>query len=269
MYPRLTTWPFTIPTYGVLVATAFLVGLWITSRQAKRAGLDAARVTDLAVWSLIAGMVGARLMLLAVDWRDYLANPREMISLLRSGGVFYGGLILGLPTALWLRRRYHLPLLPTVDVLAPGLAIGQAIGRLGCLAAGCCFGRHTTVSWAVIFRDVYAQRNVGTPLDTPLHPTQIYESLATLVLFLALVWLAPRKRFQGQVAWLYLCGYAVLRFVIEYFRGDLRGSVFGGLLSTSQLISIVVFIVAMAILPYLIRTQRRGREQSPAAAPPG
>jgi len=268
MYPRLFTlpaftlfgWnigPLTLHTYGVLLAVAFLAGLWVASRQARRAGLDAARVTDLGVYVLIAGLLGAKGMLLVVDWSYYSQNWREMLGIFQSGGVFYGGLLLALPVALWLIRRYGLPVWATTDVLAPGVILGQAIGRLGCLAAGCCHGRAADVPWAVTFRDIYAQRTVGTPVDVPLHPTQLYESLAALAILTVLLWVAPRKRFHGQVTASYLLLYATARFVIEFFRGDVaRGTVFGGALSTSQFIALALVLITLLGLPYLMRTQR-------------
>lgn len=269
MYPRLFTipafdllgrhiGPLTLHTYGVLLAIAFLAGLFVAGREAKRSGLEAARITDMAVFLLIGGLVGAKLMLLAVDWSYYSQNPREMFSLLQSGGVFYGGLLGALPVAWWYARRHSLPGWWTADVLAPGVILGQAIGRLGCFAAGCCHGRPATVPWAVTFRDTYAARAVGTPLDTPLHPTQLYESAMALVIFAVILWVARRKRFHGQVVLAYVLLYAVGRFVIEYFRGDASRGVVFGVLSTSQLLAIVMVIAALLMIPYLLKKQRVG-----------
>jgi phosphatidylglycerol:prolipoprotein diacylglycerol transferase len=151
----------------------------------------------------------------------------------------------------------------TADVLAPGLAVGQAVGRLGCFAAGCCFGRPTTVPWAVTFRDPYATRAVGTPLDVALHPTQLYESAAALLLFLLLLWLSKRKRFHGQIALVYLFVYAAARFVIEFYRGDpSRGTVLGGWVSTSQFVALLIALTVAVLYPYLSR--RRRLEPAPA-----
>jgi phosphatidylglycerol:prolipoprotein diacylglycerol transferase len=268
MYPRLftlptfellgkTIGPLTLHTYGFLLAVAFLAGLFVVSSQAKKARMDATRLTDMAVWLLIAGLVGAKLLLVAVDWRFYFRNTRELWSIFQSGGVFYGGLLGGIVVAAFFVWRYKLPGWATADVLAPGVVIGQAIGRLGCFAAGCCFGKPTSVPWAVTFTDVYAARQVGTPMDTPLHPTQIYESLACFLIFFFLLWLAPRKSFHGQVVLSYAVLYSSFRFAVEFFRGDPdRGSVFGGLLSTSQLIAILLVLSAALVFPYLRRTQR-------------
>jgi phosphatidylglycerol:prolipoprotein diacylglycerol transferase len=263
MHPRLLTIPglgFTLPTYGFLLAIAFLAGLWVAHRQAKRAGLPASRVTDMAVWVLIGGLVGAKLLLVALEWRYFSTNPREVVSLLQSGGVFYGGLIGGILVAWSVSRRYRLPAWPTADVLAPGVVVGQAIGRLGCFAAGCCWGKPADVPWAVRFTDLQAARTVGVPIDTPLHPSQLYESAGAFLIFLLLLWLAPRKSFHGQVTLAYVALYSALRFVLEIWRGDAdRGTWFGGTVSTSQVIALVLLLGAAVLLPRLRRTQAVAR----------
>jgi phosphatidylglycerol:prolipoprotein diacylglycerol transferase len=267
MHPRLltvpafelfgrSTGPFTLHTYGVLLAIAFLAGLWVASRQAKRAGLDANRITDMAVWVLIAGLLGAKVLLVAVDWSYFGRNPRDVLSVFQSGGVFYGGLIAGILVAWWYARRYKLPGWQTADVLAPGVVLGQAIGRLGCFSAGCCWGKPTQLPWAVTFTDVYAARQVGTPMDTALHPSQLYESLAAFLIFLFLLWLAPRKRFHGQVTLVYVALYSAARFGLEFLRGDPdRGSWLRGTVSTSQIIAVVLLLGVALILPRLRATQ--------------
>jgi phosphatidylglycerol---prolipoprotein diacylglyceryl transferase len=279
MHPRLLTIPFpevslwrfhlgptvTLPTYGVLLAIGFLVGLLVASRQAKRAGLDAGRITDMAVWVLIAGLVGAKALLVGVEWRYFARNPGDVFSVLQSGGVFYGGLLGGILTAWALMRVYRLPGWATADVLAPGVAIGQAIGRLGCFCAGCCWGKATTVPWAVTFTDVYAARQVGTPIDTPLHPSQLYESLGVLLIFLFLLWLAPRKRFNGAVTLAYVALYSTVRFVLEFWRGDAeRGTWFGHTISTSQLIAVALLLGVAVALPYVRRTQALPKAEAAA-----
>ena len=264
MFPRLFTLPtfslfghdLSIPihTYGVLLAVAFLAGLYVAARLARRDGLDAARVTDLGVYVLIAGLIGAKLMLVVVEWNDYSLNPRELLNLFQSGGVFYGGLLGAIPVAWICARRFGLDGWRTADVLAPGVILGQAIGRIGCFAAGCCHGRPADVPWAVRFTDVYASRTVDVPLDTPLHPTQLYESLANFAIFGLLLWLFPRKRFHGQVVCAYALLYAIARFAIEFWRGDAaRGFVFGGLLSTSQFIAVLLVLAVGAFWPYLVK----------------
>jgi phosphatidylglycerol:prolipoprotein diacylglycerol transferase len=276
MHPRLLTipafellgrslGPFTLHTYGVLLAIAFLAALWVASRQAKREGLDAGRITDMAVWVLIAGLLGAKLLLVTVDWRFFSRNPRELLSIFQSGGVFYGGLLAGILVAWLYARHYQLPGWRTADVLAPGVVIGQAIGRLGCFSAGCCWGKPAQVPWAVTFTDVYAARAVGTPMDTPLHPSQLYESVAAVLIFFFLLWLAPRKRFYGQVTLAYIALYSAVRFSLEFLRGDPeRGTWFGGLLSTSQVVAIALLLGVALVLPRVRRSHALGA--SPAAS---
>ncbi len=255
--------PFTLHTYGVLLAIAFLAGLWVVSRQAKRAGLDPGRATDMAVWVLIAGLVGAKLLLLGVDWRFYSRNPRELLGIFQSGGVFYGGLVAGILVAWFYARRYQLPAWATADVLAPGVVLGQAVGRLGCFSAGCCWGKPADLPWAISFTDLNAARQVGTPLDIPLHPSQLYESLAAFLIFFVLLWLAPRKSFQGQVTLAYVALYSAVRFVLEFWRGDAeRGLFFNRTLSTSQLVSIGLLIAVIVLFPLL---RRRAAQPKPAA----
>jgi phosphatidylglycerol:prolipoprotein diacylglycerol transferase len=190
-----------------------------------------------------------------------------LLSILQSGGVFYGGLIGAFPVAWWYARKHALPPWRTADVLAPAVAIGQAIGRLGCFAAGCCYGRPADVPWAVTFRDAYASRTVGTPLDVPLHPTEIYEGIACLAIFFILTRMAGRKRFDGQVTLAYVLLYAVARFVIEFYRGDaVRGTVLGGWLSTSQFIAILMAVAVALAFPFVARRNRLTPPPSPAPA---
>jgi phosphatidylglycerol:prolipoprotein diacylglycerol transferase len=265
--------PVTLHTYGVLLAVAFLAALWLVSRQARRAGMDAGRVSDLAIYVLIAGLVGAKLLLVMVEWKSYRQTGFDLVSILQSGGVFYGGLLAALPVAWLFARRHRLPGWATADVLAPGVVLGQAVGRLGCFAAGCCHGRPGQVPWTVTYHDVYASRTVGTPLDVPLHPSPVYESLACLLILGVLLWVAPRKRFHGQLVASYVLLYSVARFLIEYTRGDpSRGFVNlspGLALSTSQLIAIGLSVVTIALLPYLLKTQRVAPVTPPAPAPEG
>jgi phosphatidylglycerol:prolipoprotein diacylglycerol transferase len=268
VFPRLLTvpgfhfmgWelgPFTLHTYGVLLAVAFLTGLYVAARQARKAGLEANRVADLGVYVLIAGLLGAKLLLLVVDYSHYRAHPDDLLSIFQSGGVFYGGLLGALPVAWWYARRHNLPGWATADCLAPGVVIGQSIGRLGCFAAGCCFGRTCSAAWGVTFRDAYANRYVGTPLDVALHPTQLYEALFTLLIFFVLLRVADRKKFHGQVVVVYLVLYAVGRFVVEFYRGDAsRGTVLAGALSTSQFIALLMLLAAAAMTPYLLKRQK-------------
>src|SRR5438445_11840783 len=253
MYPRLFEFgPITVYTYGVLLAAAYLLGLKVAMVRAKHRGLDATRVLDLGVYIIISALVGAKLLLLITDFQTFRHDPRELLTLARSGGVFYGGLIVAVTVALWYIRRAGLPLWTTCDVFAPGIALGHAIGRFGCLFAGCCYGKPTTRPWGITFTDPFAAANVGTPLGVPLHPTQLYEAGAEL-LILGILLVTERKGrpYPGRTFWLYMLLYAITRFIIEFYRGDERGAV--GMFSTSQFISILLAPLAVGMLIYLSR----------------
>jgi phosphatidylglycerol:prolipoprotein diacylglycerol transferase len=252
---RIGDWP--VYSYGVLLALAYLAGLQLAVVRARRAGLDGARVMDLGIYLIIAALVGAKLMLIAVDFEYFRAQPRELLSLVRAGGVFYGGLIAAFFVALWLLRRYGLPVWTTGDLIAPGIALGHIVGRMGCLLAGCCYGRPTDAPWGITFTDPIAAANVGTPLDVALHPTQMYDAGAEAVILVFLLLFERKGRpFPGRTFWLYMLLYAISRFVVEMFRGDERGTI--AFMSTSQFVSAILVPVALFMLWRLRRRAAAG-----------
>ncbi len=244
---------FPVYTYGVLLAAAYLLGLQFALMRARTRGLDPNRVMDLGIWIIISALAGAKLLLVIVEFDKY-RSARELLGLLRSGGVFYGGLIAAVVVALWYLRRHRMPTWTVTDVFAPGIALGHVIGRMGCLFAGCCFGRPTDVPWAITFHNDYANQNVGTPLNVPLHPTQLYEAGAELLILAFLLAFEKKGRpFPGRTFWSYMLLYGISRFIIEFYRGDTRGAI--GVFSTSQFVSVI--IVPLAII-MLIVLGRRG-----------
>src|SRR5437588_2221655 len=253
MYPRLFEFgPITVYTYGVLLAAAYLLGLKLAMTRAQKRGLDHNRVLDLGIYIIISALIGAKLLLLVTDFSTFRNDPKELLTLARSGGVFYGGLILAVVVALWYIRRVGLPLWTTCDVFAPGIALGHVIGRFGCLFAGCCYGKPTTKPWGITFTDPYAASYVGTPLGVPLHPTQLYEAGAELLILIVLLVTERKGRpFAGRTFWLYMLLYAISRFIIEFYRDDPRGTV--GMFSTSQFIPILLAPLASGMLVYLAR----------------
>ena len=173
---------FPVYTYGLLLAAAYLLGLQFALMRSKTRGLDQNRVMDLGIWIIVSALVGAKLMLIVVEGEQFGWTATDLMNLFRSAGVFYGGLISAVVVALWYLWRHRMPVWTMTDVFAPGIALGHVIGRVGCLLAGCCFGRQTNVPWAITFHNEFASRNVGTPLDVPLHPTQLYEAGAELLI---------------------------------------------------------------------------------------
>jgi len=254
MFPRLIQiGSFYLPTYGVILAIAYLVGIWLLRRKARDEGLPEQKIFDFSLYVLAAAILGAKALLVIVEWRHYVENPRSLVEVLRSGGVFYGGLIAATTVGIWYMKKHRLPAWKIADMGAPSIALGEAIGRWGCFAAGCCYGKQTTVPWAVVFTDPAAQANVGTPLGIPLHPTQLYESGAELLILIVLLATERRGRpFPGRTFWLYMVLYAISRYIIEFYRGDPRGFIFG--FSTSQFISLLLAPLAIAMLIWLSRT---------------
>jgi len=246
MYPKLfSIGSFFIPTYGVLVALGFLAGLLITMRLATRAGLSADKVTNLAVYCAIAGVLGAKLFMFLFDWSYYWQNPGEIFTMgtLQAAGVFHGGFIAALVVAFFYMRKHKLAVLPTMDIFAPGVAIGQAIGRLGCFAAGCCWGRECDLPWGVHFRSDFA---APVPLDKALHPVQLYESFCNFLLFALLYKLSARPHRPGKIIGLYLVIYSTVRFCVEFFRNHEQALILN--LSLTQWISLGLLALGAVIL---------------------
>lgn len=241
-----------VPTYGLLLAASFLVALRVALHYARREGLAPEAIMNLWLWVLIAGVLGAKVLLYLVDLGYYWRNPAAILGSLRSAGVFYGGLIAGLAVGVAYVRRHALPVWKCLDLSAPALAVAHSIGRLGCLAAGCCYGRPTRLAWGLTFHDPQARAITGVPLDLPLHPTQALLSLAALAIFLGLVRLYRRKAFDGQVFAAYLIAETASRFAIEFLRGDPRGRLLG--LPTSQTLAVAGFALGVAL--YLARKKR-------------
>ena len=242
--------PLTLHTYGLLISTGVLLAVALAVRQARREGEDPQKMLDLAFYLLLASIVGSRLLYVLISYGDYLVRPWAIFKLWEGGLVFYGGFVLALMVGIWYLDRHRLPLWKTADIWAAPLALGHAVGRLGCFAAGCCYGKPTGVPWAVTFTDPQSLAILGVPL----HPVQLYEAFANLLLFIFLCLYRPYRRFEGQIFWLYVLVYSVIRFVLEFFRGDLRGFFIPSYLSTSQGFSMVF---AAASLVMLLRLGRK------------
>lgn len=245
---------FQLPSYGVLLATAVVVALWTLRVRADRAGMDGVHLVDFGLWLVIWALVGAKLLLVVVELPRYVKDPAAILGTIRAGGVFLGGFVAAVVAAVVLLRRYELPVLPSFDVLSPSLALGHAIGRVGCLMAGCCWGAACDLPWAITYTSPIAAANLGTPLHQPLHPFPVYSSLFNLGLYLFLAAYYKRRPAAGSVFATYLILYGTGRFLLEWTRGDtVRGFVFGGALSTSQLISIVLILTGAGLRLWIRR----------------
>lgn len=260
MFPRLVdfgsfeilgrTFHPVLHTYGILMFAGFLVGLYVAAKRAPRYGIQPQHIYDLGLYLVIGALVGAKVLLILLDPARFLANPGGFIT---AGGVFFGGLLGAVGATIWFCRKHGIPVWNCGDLMAPSIACGHGLGRLGCLAAGCCHGAPAEGAPAITFTDPYAHSVTGVPLDIPLHPTQIYEAGLEFALFFFLLWLAPRRQFTGQLFVTWAMVYAVSRFSIEFLRGDPRGFVLDGLLSTSQFVGIWIFAAALISLFVLRR----------------
>jgi phosphatidylglycerol---prolipoprotein diacylglyceryl transferase len=231
----------TIYTYGVLVAIGVLLALFYARIYARRAGIDPDRVWNLGIYMVLAALVVAKLWMVVVEGDYYWQHPREIFTrgTLQSGGTFYGG-FLGAILVLALYRHFQrIPFLPFADAYAAGLPLGHAIGRLGCFGAGCCYGKPTWLPWGVTFTSPTAASLVGTPLNVPLHPTQLYESFAEILNFVILICLARRQWFKGEIFAAFLMLYGFERGLIEFVRGDPDRTLFlRGRFSLMQVVSL-------------------------------
>jgi phosphatidylglycerol---prolipoprotein diacylglyceryl transferase len=293
MFPELFKIPYTnfsFNTYGFLLAVAFVAGLLLMARLASRDGLERQKVYDLGLWVLAASLIGSKALMVIAEWDVYYRdNPRQIFTLdfFRSGGVYYGGFIGAVIASVIVMRYYKLPWWRTADSFAPGIILGQAIGRLGCFSAGCCWGKPTAGWFGVHFSEkgheitgvptivshlsdkvqqkVWAERLTdlgGWLAPLKLHPTQLYEAGAALLIMVVLLLVHRRRRFEGQVILAYAMLYSVARFIIEYWRDDPRGEIFG--LSTSQFIAVILFVGALATFIYRLRKPSAALQAQPA-----
>jgi phosphatidylglycerol:prolipoprotein diacylglycerol transferase len=252
MFPKLfTIGSFSVPTYGVLVALGFLCGLAVTLRLGRRSRLPGEKLTNLAIYCALGGIAGAKLFMFLFDWQYYLQNPSEIFSLstLQAAGVFHGGFLAALVVAILYIRRQQLPAMQTMDCFAPGIALGPAIGRVGCFAAGCCWGRECDLPWAVRF---HTDEAAPVPLNVPLHPAQLYESAANLIIFGLLYRQFHRTHRPGEIFGWYLVLYSTARFIVEFYRNHEQSLVAG--LSLTQWIALGLLALGTGLLLWVRQT---------------
>jgi len=261
MYPELFhIGNFPITTYGIWLTIGMLLALFAASRLGAKDGISKDRIYDLGLWTLVGGLVGSKVLMILVEPNVQVFT----LDFLRSGGVFYGGLIGGFLTVVGLMLYYKLPFWKVADAFAPAVALGQAFGRQGCFAAGCCWGKPTDSFLGIHFTEL-GHEYTGVPIYGPghtdlfLYPTQLIESFTMFAVFAFLYWLHKRKKFDGQILIAYGIIYSIFRFLIEFIRDDPRGDLFGLTtatgLSTSQLVSLTVAIASIIFLVLRYRQQ--------------
>ena len=273
-----------IPGYGFMVATGFVGAVVVAFRQGKKQGIESDQMLDLWFWIVMGALVGSRFLYVVLNWEQFTGRLLRVFDFWEGGLVFYGGLIAASAVAVLVIRLESMPGLRTADVVAPAVALGHAFGRMGCFAAGCCFGQPTGSSWGARFSGwsiAYQEMAHSGRIDplvqettAALHPTQLYEAIGEAFIFFALMHLSKKKRFDGAIIAAYLVAYSVLRFCTELFRGDqTRGYLvqphwpwlnrFLGvgvqahpLLSTSQAISLVAAVLGTGLFVFLARRSR-------------
>lgn len=256
MYPiAVHLGPLTIHSYGIMIAIAFLAGLWTATLRARREKISAEFIMDVVVALMIGSIIGARTVYVTTYWHEEFAGQpfTEIFAVWHGGLVYYGGLIGGIIAGaayIWWKK---MPLWKTADVLAPSIALGSFFGRAGCLLNGCCYGRPTDLPWAITFTNPLAHEFSNTPLNVPLHPTQIYDGLLNLALYAFLAWLFRHKKFDGEIIATYLICYAITRSIVEHFRGDYSSLHYHLGLTPAQWISVPIFIAGLALAALLSR----------------
>lgn len=272
--------PIKLHAYGLMIAIAFILGVTLVRRECKRTGIDQDMIADLAFWTLLIGLAGSRVAHIVLyresySWRD----PLEWFAFWRGGLVFQGALV-AIIFVYWYLRRKKVDFWAFADIAVCYIPLGHAIGRLGCFMNGCCYGARSDLPWAIPFRRVpfdLAQEPVGSPpyLDHcarfglsywkdqwsfPVHPTQLYSALGLLCIFGLLILLRKKwMPFRGFVLPAYLLLYGLMRFVVEFFRGDHNPTHFGGYLSDQQVFSLLL-VVAGAVLFAYLKPRARGAE---------
>ncbi|MBN2059744.1 MAG: prolipoprotein diacylglyceryl transferase [Deltaproteobacteria bacterium] len=255
MYPNLfSIGPLTIHTYGVFVAMGFLSGILISIKMGKAMGITSQQVMDMGFVIILSGLIGSHLAYVFMNLSYYRGNPFDILKIWDGGLVFSGGLIAVAATMFIYAKKKKLSVWRIGDLWSPAAALGQAIGRVGCFMAGCCFGRPTHLIWGVTFRNPESL----APLNIPLHPTQLYSALSGFIIFIILSLLSAKKKFEGQIFIWFLILHSTARLLLERFRGDNRGPIPGSEWTVTQLISISILIISVLLL-FIVKSRHEKR----------
>lgn len=244
--------PLSIKTYGFLIAVGFMIGIFMASREAKRLNIDQQAILDMAFYLILGAIIGSRLFYVVTHPEYFRASPLDALKIWEGGLTFYGGFIFAFAIAAFLIKKHRLPLFPTLDLFAPSLAVGIMFGRLGCFSAGCCYGRPCGLPWAVTFTD---PRSLAQ-LNVPLHPTQLYAAGGAAITLAVLLYVKKRKTFHGELALLWVMLYSGFRLAEEFFRGGPRGDLVFGTFPASQVLAVLLLILAAALFPVLKKRNR-------------
>jgi len=256
MYPILfQSGRFHIYAYGFFIVVGFAAAAVLAALKVRKSNIKISfeNSTELFFYTVLSAFLGSRILFVLINFDFFRQHPLQIFKIWEGGLVFYGGLVPAAVVAFWVMKAHRLPVWKLADLISPLIALGLSFGRIGCFLAGCCYGKETSLPWAVVFRnpDSLARLNV------PLHPTQLYDAANGLALFFFLSWMEKRKSFDGQIFWLFVFLYSITRFLVEIFRGDPRGFFFADLLSTSQAIGTLLAIFSLFMLFYMEKQVRR------------
>jgi phosphatidylglycerol:prolipoprotein diacylglycerol transferase len=235
------------------VAIGFFVGLLVTARLGKSEGFGSQQIMDMGFIIILSAIIGSRAMYVLMNASYYTRAPLDMLKIWEGGLVFSGGVLGVVLTMLWYVKRHGLPLGKIADLWAPAIAVGQGIGRIGCFMAGCCYGKPTDSICGVAFTHSHS---LARPLNVPLHPTQLYSSLSGFVIFLLILVLYSKKKFEGQVFLWLMIMHSTARLAIERFRGDDRGILLGSNMSMTQLVATLILITSVGIL-FAVKSKKK------------
>ena len=249
---------FTIHGYGLMIGLGFLLAVFIGNYRAKLRGLSPDHFTNIAIFVLLFGFMGGKLLFIIVEFKDFWANPLGALG--SEGFVVYGGIITGILTILIYCRVKKISAMSYLDLFAPSVAVNQGIGRIGCFLAGCCYGRETNSRFGVIFPE-----GCLAPAGVRLIPTQLISAAGMLLIAAGLIFYAKKAKYRLTVTGFYLLSYSIGRFFVEFLRNDYRGSV--GIFSTSQFISLFLFVISIATLVFAYK--KKVPVENPAAAKAG
>lgn len=263
--------PFTIRSYGLLLAVSFMAGIWLAGRRSSGTSIRPAQITDLSLYLILSSILGARLFYVALHWGEFSDHPLNIVNPFQNSGefgvaglVFYGGFIFGVLTSLWYAFRKGIPFWLLADVMSPSIALGLALTRVGCFLNGCCFGTPCDLAWGVLFPP---DSPAGSLFQVPVHPSQLYESLGALVILFVLFIVDRHKPFNGFTFWIFSALYGVLRFSVDLTRHyDVESSfrILGHAFSVNQFISAGLVLGAFIFIAW---PRRRPRPPRPMATP--
>lgn len=234
--------PFALHSYGLFIAAAFMMAIAWSMREARQRGLNPDLLADLGFYVILGSILGARILYVLINPSYFRHNPAEIFMFWKGGLVFSGGAILATIFAIRFLQSRQQDLWLWLDTVVPGIALGEAIGRIGCLAAGCCYGAQCSLPWAIAF---HFEESLA-PLNVPLHPTQLYHSLAGLICFVLALLIKSRIHHTGWLMGIFLMQFGAFRFVIELFRADYRGDF--GPISVTQFIALGAIVLGAYII---------------------